>query len=498
MSDTIVKTIYGQVEGEALSQGYVWRGIPYARAPIGSRRFKRPEPPESWNGVREATEFGPIPHQQQNEIMAFLGNSVENMSEDCLYLNVWSPAADNRKRPVLVWIHGGAFVTGSGSSFAYDGASFIKNGDVVVVTLNYRLGALGFLHLAELGGEEYATSGNNGLFDQIAALKWIRANIEFFGGDPDRVTVFGESAGAMSIGALLTMPEAKGLFQQAILESGAAHNVVTVEKANEMTNLFLKTLNIEEHCLSLLIDMPVEKLIEASAQLPSMRLVPVVDGISIPIHPEQAIAEGGAKDINVLIGTNKDEFTLFTAFDPRFKAPTEETVATMFEELMGKHLWKKLAPFITAAQPLTPDLLVQFMTFSVFTGPALKLAEDQVKNGGNVWMYRFDWETDVQDGLLKSCHALELPFVWNTVANPLTERLTGDGPERQALANQIQQAWIAFARSGDPNHQDLPLWEPYDLETRPTLIFNVESKLVQDPDRQSRLLSKQMTTLLGN
>jgi para-nitrobenzyl esterase len=209
MSATIVETTCGKVKGEQSGNIFVWKGIPYAKPPLGRLRFHAPKTPEAWDGIRDATQFGPISPQPSDQIMEFLGNKTDNANEDCLYLNIWSPGADEKLRPVMVWIHGGAFKDGSGSSAAYNGTSFAEHGDVVVVTINYRLGVLGFLHLAEIGGEEYATSGNNGILDQVAALKWVQENIARFGGDPNRITLFGESAGAMSIGVLLALPAAK-------------------------------------------------------------------------------------------------------------------------------------------------------------------------------------------------------------------------------------------------------------------------------------------------
>ncbi|MDF2789648.1 MAG: carboxylesterase, partial [Neobacillus sp.] len=306
MTNTIVESAYGKLQGEQINGVFTWKGIPYAKPPVGPLRFRAPELPYSWEGIRDATSFGPVAPQSQREIMEFFGNDISNMSEDCLYLNVWSPAADDKKRPVMIWIHGGAFVSGSGSSSWYDGASFAAQGDVVVVTINYRLDIFGFLHLGEIGGEEYATSGNCGIQDQVAALQWVRENIAAFGGDPNNVTIFGESAGAMSIGVLLGFPSAQGLFHKAILQSGAAANVHSSEKAIKIAGQLLATLQVEPSNLSNLEELPVEQLIQASDLVPPMSLGPVIDGVSLPRHPEEAIADSSAKDVTILIGTNKD------------------------------------------------------------------------------------------------------------------------------------------------------------------------------------------------
>ncbi|MGV3487110.1 MAG: carboxylesterase/lipase family protein [Tuberibacillus sp.] len=484
MSLNIVETACGRVQGEKVGNVWVWKGIPYAKPPMGSLRFQPPEPPEKWEGIRGATEFGPVAPQPNSEIMQFLGNRTDNMSEDCLTLNTWSPGADNKKRPVMVWIHGGAFIFGSGSSPIYDGASFAELGDVVVVTINYRLGILGFLHLAEIGGADYAASGNCGILDQIAALRWVKENIESFGGDPDQITIFGESAGAMSVGILLTMPAAKGLFNQAILQSGAARNAISTEKATKIAQKLLAVLEVDYKNLDKLKEIPIEKLIEASNLLPMMSLVPVIDGKWIPRAPEEALTAGVAKDITVLIGTNKDEYKLFSLFDPVLRNPDGDAVAKYLDTFLGSR-WKKLSDEFD--EPLTHALFDRIMTRVVFTAPALKLAEEQIKNGASVYMYRFDWETPVFNGGFGSCHALELPFVWNTYEKPGVTHLTGTGSERASIANRMHLAWIAFARSGNPNTDQLPHWPGYNLNERATMLFNIESRVEKDPDRSDRL-----------
>lgn len=484
MSDALVETSYGKVQGEKLGDVYCWKGIPYAKPPVGSLRFRPPVKPDSWEGVRDASQFSPVAAQASSEIMDFLGNDITNMSEDCLYLNVWSPASDNKRRPVLVWIHGGAFVSGSGSSSWYDGQPFAANGDVVVVTINYRLGVFGFLHLGDIGGEEYATSGNCGILDQVAALEWIRDNISSFGGDPNRVTVFGESAGAMSIGVLLGMPAAKGLFQQAILQSGAARNAIPKEKATKVANKILTALNVDSANLVELEQIPVEKLIEASGIVPPMSLSPVIDGVSLPLHPEAAIATGSAKDVSILIGTNKDEYNIFTAFDPMWRNMDQATMQAVFEKTFGP-LWPTLSKQLE--EELNQDLYNQLMTMQIFTYPAIKLAEHQVKQGAPVWMYRFDWESPVLGGVLKAAHALEIPFVWNTLNKPKTENLTGSSPDRQTVSDQMHQAWIAFARTGNPSTQAMPNWPQYDMETRSTVIFDLENRVEEQPGEDIRV-----------
>ncbi|MDQ1002995.1 para-nitrobenzyl esterase [Neobacillus niacini] len=495
MSNTIVESTYGKLQGEKIDGVFAWKGIPYAKPPIGSRRFRAPERPDSWEGIRDATLFSPVAPQPQREIMEFFGNDISNMSEDCLYLNVWSKGADNKKRPVMVWIHGGAFVSGSGSSSWYDGASFAAQGDVVVVTINYRLGILGFLHLGEIGGEEYATSGNCGIQDQVAALHWVQENIAAFGGDPNNVTIFGESAGAMSIGVLLGFPLAQGLFHKAILQSGAAANVHSSAKATKIAGHLLAALQVEPANLSKLEELPVEQLIKASDLVPSMSLGPVIDGILLPRHPEEAIADGSAKNVSILIGTNKDEYNIFSAFDPEWKNADEIRVTKLFEKTFGP-LVPLISSYLGGNKPLSLELYNKLLTMSIFTYPAQKLTELQVKQGAPVWMYRFDWETPVFGGALKSTHALEIPFVFNTLNTPNTENFTGSSPERQLLANQMHQAWINFARRSNPNTENLPEWPMYNLNERSTMIFNLESTVENDPNRQERITWEQATMMM--
>ncbi|WML40043.1 carboxylesterase/lipase family protein [Neobacillus sp. OS1-2] len=495
MSKTIVESIYGKLQGKQIDGVFAWKGIPFAKPPIGTLRFRAPEVPDSWEGVRDATSFSAVAPQPESEIMEFFGSDNSNMNEDCLYLNVWSPGADEKKRPVMVWIHGGAFVSGSGSSSWYDGASFAAQGDVVVVTINYRLGILGFLHLAEIGNEDYATSGNCGILDQVAALQWVQENISAFGGDPNNVTVFGESAGAMSIGVLLGFPSAQGLFHKAILQSGAAANVHSSARATKVAGHLLAALQVDSTNLSKLEEMPVDQLIHASGIVPPMSLGPVIDGIALPKNPEVAISEGSAMDVPILIGTNKDEYNIFSVFDPEWKNADEAKVHSLFEKTFG-HLLPVISKQFSNSGPLNQELFNKLLTASVFTNPAQKLSEIQISKGAPVWMYRFDWETPVFNGTLKATHALEIPFVWNTLNKPNTENFTGDSPERQLVANQMHQVWINFARTGDPNTENLPEWPRYDINNRSTMIFNTESAVENDPNKEERIGWEQVTMLL--
>lgn len=485
MSATNVITSYGQVSGEEINGVSVWKGIPYAKAPVGNLRFRPPQIPEAWDGIYDATQFGPSAIQPVSEIMNFLGSDINETSEDCLRLNIWSQKADGKLRPVMVWIHGGAFMNGSGSSLGYDGTSFALESDVVIVTINYRLGVLGFLHLGDIGGEAYASSGNCGILDQIAALKWIKENIEAFGGDPTNITLFGESAGAMSIGILLAVPEAKGLFNKAILQSGAARNVLNRMTANHVTSGILANLGVGVDELSKLEEIPIEKLLDAAKNVPPMALGPVLDGMFISEHPEISIANGSSKDIPILIGTNKDEYRLFTFFDPSWKGLNKEEIELRFERSLRK--WSEIAQHYLNAEHMNQALYEKLMSFEMFTSPAIWLAEKQTEQGSPVWMYRFEWETPILNGGLKSCHALEIPFVFHGIDKEGAKFLLGSSPDK-TLANQMHASWSAFAKNGNPNTSGVPEWSLYDLENRETMIFDVVSKMKKDPDQKERVI----------
>lgn len=484
MVHPIVDTRYGQIKGIVENGVLAWKSVPYAKAPVGNLRFRAPEPPKPWEGVYDGTTFGPAPLQPIDKMTGSLDDRQMEMSEDCLYLNIWSQAADDKKRPVMVWIHGGAFMNGNGSSDAYDGASFAAKGNVVTVTINYRLGVMGFLHLDELD-HDYAGSGNCGILDQVQALKWIRENIEAFGGDPDRITIFGESAGAMSVGTLLMMPAAKGLFHQAILQSGAARIGIRSEETTKIAKEVLTNLNLATHDLAPLADLPAEQIMKAAEDVQPMELAPVLDGHIIPEHPETAIAKGRGRDIPMLIGTNKDEHRFFTFFDPSWEQLSEAEIARHVYGAL-QSLPEKIACHFQQYS-FNQELFENVMGFHTFTFPAIKLAEKQMGQGAPVWMYRFDWRSPAFDGGLLACHTMEIPFVFHNTDKARMENLVGDRPDKK-LAEQMHQAWIAFAHQGNPNTPVLPNWEPYDTEKRTTMLFHTKSDVIQDPDQENRLI----------
>lgn len=500
MSNLIVETRYGKVQGSSQSAISVWKGIPFAQPPAGQRRFCAPQPPESWTGVRETIAFSPMAPQVAAVGAGMVGAmGVERavdprpMSEDCLYLNVWSPGADQEKRPVMVYIHGGAFTLGSASDPWYDGTSFAANHNIVVVSLNYRLGILGFVYLKDLSGEDSPYTGNCALLDQIAGLQWVRDNIAAFGGDPANVTVMGESAGAMSVAALLGMPAARGLFQRAVLQSGAAGNVTTRSQATEVAQALLAKLGLETSQLSTLADVPLETLLalqpELGREFGGIRAYsPMIDGATLPQHPVAMIAQGSAAGVAILAGTNRDEWRLFALMSGGPKVDEEQ-----LKRIFGDEAQQALAMYTQARADASQELAwVDIMSDLVFRMPTLHLAEAQIGRGEPVWMYRFDWASPVFGGALGAAHAMDIPFVWNSIDSELSRRFTGDSPDRQPLADLMHASWAAFIRSGNPAISGLPAWPSYDLEKRATMIFSDAPQVVDDPQGQVRGLWKHM------
>ena len=496
---TSVETSLGRLRGVEDDGLHVFRGVPFARPPVGALRFRAPQPAEPWTGVRDATSFAPTAPQGERAIGFLPAGKPEPRSEDCLYLNVYTPGADDVRRPVLFWIHGGGFTGGSGSSPIYDGAHLARRGDVVVVTINYRLGALGFLDLGEDG------DANTGLLDQIAALRWVRENIARFGGDPDQVTIFGESAGGMSVGTLMGTPAAQGLFRRAIPQSGAAHNVQSRESAARTRATLLAELGLDSPAS--LRDVPVAELIAAqmqtlmkarSSENIGMAFTPVLDGDVLPQSPLEAIRAGSARGVDVLVGTTRDEWNLFRLMDPggesldeagalkRLSARVSEPQrnAQRVYETYRKAREGKAREGQTSSEPI--EVFTAIETDRVFRIPAIRLAEAQRAHTDRVYKYLFSWESKLFDGRLGSCHALELPFVFGTLGLEGLRGWAGKGPDAERLSRRMMDAWLAFARTGDPGSADLPDWPAYDEEHRATMVFDREVELHHAPFDEER------------
>ncbi len=479
MPGTIIETKGGKLRGQTDGSVCSWKGIPYATA----ARFTPPERSAPWQGVRDATAFGRIPPQPSDPFLPGFDQLPYPQGEDCLSLNVWAPERDGPPRPVMVWIHGGAYVSGSGAVPWYDGTAFARDGDLVVVTLNYRLGALGFLRLWEIFGPKFSQSANLGILDQIAALRWVQENIAAFGGDPSRVTIFGESAGAGSVGVLLAAPAARGLFAQAIMQSGSGALLLQDEKkATETARRILKAAGVAEGDEQALRSVDTSQLVDATATFgPLPGLGPVVDGDVLPKHPLQALLEGSAAGVPLLTGVNRDEFRLFTLADPGWFSASEAEFALRIRLVAGD-LPHDLIRYYLEQSPGASlyERLVPLLTHALFGRAMLVSAQAQVAHKAPVWVYRFDFPTPVLGGQLGACHALEIPFVFDTLDQPMADRFTGDSPERQAIADAMHWAWIGFARGLDPDHHRMPHWPQYGA-SHDVMAFGVRTHVETDP-----------------
>jgi para-nitrobenzyl esterase len=496
----IVDTRSGKVQGLEHDGVHVFRGIPFAKPPVGDLRWLPPQREDPWENVRDATQFSMESAQAPFPMAALFGGPQPANSEDSLYLNVWTPGVDDARRPVMLWVHGGAFMNGSGITPWYDGTRFAQHGDLVLVTINYRLASFGFLHLADLFGDEFAGSGNAGILDQVAALEWVRDNIEAFGGDPDHVTIFGESAGGGSVGTLLGTPSARGLFTGAIPQSGAASWFATRERANEIATRVVDALGVETGDVDALRAKTKAEVIaaqttagvaassitnETGAGLPFQ---PVVDGTVLPRPPLETIAAGNAEGVHVLVGTNRHEMTLFHLMDQTLAQIDEAGIIQRATAWYPGADAERVVAGYRANRPdgSMLDVWTDLATDVVFRAPAVRLAETQCAHAP-VWMYLFTWETPVFGGL-RSTHALEIPFVFDALDKPGSDMFTGAAPERQSIADAMHAAWIAFARTGDPQHPGLPAWPQYDVQHRATMRFDTEREVLDDPGGADRAL----------
>ena len=495
----VARTRSGRVEGERARGGLVFKGIPYAAAPVGALRFRAPEPVAPWSDVRRATRFGPSAPQAGAMnwlVRRFIGAAAGSQSEDCLSLNVWTPALDGRHRAVLVFVHGGAFLMGSGSTPLYSGARLCERGDVVVVTLNYRLGALGSLALREVFADARDTPANPGLLDQLAALRWVRENIEEFGGDPDCVTVFGESAGAMSLGALLATPRAKGSFRRAILQSGAAHNVSSTEQARRVAEHFLARLGPAGRSLAGVRGAPLGEILRAQAEtgmalafeLGGLAFQPSVDGDLLPEAPLAALERGASAEVALLVGTNADEWKLFMLGDLRARRMDDAALRRRFARALGDgDVERAFAAYARAPSARAPEApherWAAFQSDRIFHWPAARLLDLHASHSRDTYAYRFDWAPPIVGGRVGACHGIELPFVFGTILEPWLRPWLGASPGARKLAHRVQEAWLAFAKTGHPGHPGLPYWPPYDTEKRQAMELGRRCGAVPDYGR---------------
>ncbi|MBS1848511.1 MAG: carboxylesterase family protein [Actinobacteria bacterium] len=491
-----VATSCGQVRGDHARGAYRFLGIPYAAPPIGTLRFAPPQAPEGWTGVRDATGTFPQAPQPPDMMTQLLGPDAAappQSEADCLTLHVWTPAPDGARRPVMVWIHGGAFTNGSGTIPWYDGAALARR-DVVVVTVNYRLGALGFLHLADLAGDRYAGSGNVGLLDQAAALGWVRDNIEAFGGDPANVTIFGESAGGMSVGTHLALPASKGLFHRAIAESGAASNASDPDRASDVATRMCAELGVEPGDVDALRAVPIEALLVAQSavgaeigDVSGLPFQPVVDGTTLPDAPLDAIRAGSSAGVDLLTGTNLDEMRLFFMIVPALKPGDDATLLHRARRFAPADPEGLVEAYRSIEPDATPDALAErISTDLVFRIPALRMAQAH-QGHGSCHVYEFHHTSTAFGGLMGSTHALEIPFVFDNLDAPGVEMLTGEATEAtQRLAANMADTWTTFARTGTPHADGLPEWPQWRDPDRMTMILDVDPHVAEDPTGRLR------------
>ena len=496
------ETTTGRVEGIETHGLFIFKGIPYAAPPVNGLRWLPPQPKRVWQGIRSATAFGNAAPQAPPEAQALTIDLQADLNEDCLYLNVFTPGADTARRPVFVWIHGGGFTIGAGSQTTYDGITLAKRGNIVVVTINYRLGPFGFLNFKEITGGAIPATGNEGLLDQVAALEWVRDNIEGFGGDPDNVTIAGESAGGMSVGSLLAMPKANGLFKKAILQSGAAHTSIPPEKAERGTEFYLSLLGIVPEDTAALRSASTEKLLSTAlnlipvavkkrVHLGGMPMQPVADGDILPGMPFEAITNGSADGVSILVGSTLDEWKLFALMDPGLKKMDEAGLVRRCRRLIpGGDVEKIVTTYQKAlkqrGEPIQPgNLFTAIQTDRVFRLPALRLADLCRSRGIPAFVYLFDWKSPVANGILGACHALELGFVFGTHADSKFDRFYGSGEAADHLAEKVQDGWIAFIRNADPGCQSLGDWPGYG-DKKETMILGKSCRLAHSPHDMER------------
>ena len=506
-NQAVADTTQGKVRGYIHDGIYNFKGIPYGESTAGENRFMPPVKPVSWTGVRDTLTYGPICPQKPNsgwgmQEYAFLYQWVDGFqSEDCLRLNVWTPAVkDSKKRPVLFWIHGGAFFSGSSQEHpSYDGENLSRGGDVVVVSVNHRLNAFGFLDLSDYGSQ-YERSGNVGMLDLVAALEWVRDNIADFGGDAGNVTIFGQSGGAAKVTTLMAMPTAKGLFHKAISQSSSTVQVATHAYTAELAGHFLSELKIDKANIAQISKLPFSELVLASvAAEKKMGSVfppgvgragwqPVVDGKVIPAHPFDPSVPAYSAHIPMIIGTNRNEASASIGNAAMESLDEEGLKKKLFERFGAKS--EKIHQVLRKVHPeVKPVEILSYV--SPYNPMAYLQAERKAaQSAAPVYLYLFAWQTPVLDSRPRSFHCSEIPFVFANTDR--CETMTGGGETARILASKMSKAWLSFARSGNPDHSGLPQWKPFTKDNGAMMVFNNNSEVRKDPDGEARQLLERL------
>lgn len=480
-TDNIANTSNGQLRGLKLDEPdvLVFKGVRYGESTAGSQRFKPPVPAADWDGVRDATEFGPVCPQSGKVGAHTREHKKLPQSEDCLFLNVWTPALDDGKRPVMVWLHGRGFAQGAGSEPLYDGARLADRGDVVIVTINHRLNVFGYIHLEEIGGSEYAGSGLAGMIDAELALRWVRENTTAFGGDPDNVTIFGESGGGVKVSTMLAMPTSKGLFHQAIIQSGPGIRGVSARRGTANAQALMTKLDVKT--IKELQQVPADTLRQTAESLRA-QWAPVVDGVHLPVHPFDPTPASTALDVPIMIGACRDESALFLAGDPEQGTMTEAALIERTAPILGDQQDEVIRTFKASRPDASPWDLFVAISGQRFQHGSIMLAERQAAATDTpIWMFSFEFDGA---GLLGPSHGSEIAHAFNNAS--------ADNPDARNIEDikntesAVSEAWIAFARTGNPNHSGLPDWPDY-KQDRATMVFDVDSHVVNDLRASERL-----------
>ncbi|HEY5337388.1 MAG TPA: carboxylesterase family protein [Rhizomicrobium sp.] len=492
---TITKTSLGDIEGQIANGLHIFRGIPYAETTAGEWRFRRARPKQPWTSVRKALEPHAVAPQLQDVAYAMAGSSVEHLcNENCLELNVWTPGIEVATRPVMVYIHGGGYLYGSSHDEDYNGAALAKAGDVVVVTINYRLGIFGHLYLGAVGGKEFQDSGTLSLTDQIEALRWVKANIAAFGGDPDNVTIFGESCGGLSVSHLTASPLAQGLFQRMIAMSGAAAGR-TEQIGIDITAAVMKQAKVktvtELQTLSMKDLLALQAWALAELGMAEGTFIPVIGpSPALPEDPLELMAKGAGGDVDMMIGYTRDEMRYWEFYYPGLLEKPPAVVRKWASDLFGNAGPKVLDTYARIRPEEKPgELACSIIGDIIFGYMSDQQALRHARHNPRTWMYRVDWRTSMLEGRLGSPHACELPFVFDSFDIPWGKLVAeNDTTERRALLAAFQGAFLAFARTGDPNHVGIPQWQPFEEKSRCAMVFDVNTECRTNPVKQELAL----------